>query len=250
MGNKRYRGKRRYGWRPEKPDHRDYIYKPTFKLFFPRMVDLRPLCSPVEDQGSLGSCTGNASGGAMEYLDAKDGEGYVDVSRLMIYYDGRIPAGTVNEDTGAYIRDVIKGLAKYGVCSEMLWPYEVTRFAIRPAEQCYTDALSRRITVYQKLRNSADIINCLAGGYPVIIGITVYPSFESIEVARTGIVQMPAKDEAPLGGHAVLVVGYDMNVRRFIVRNSWGPGWGKNGYFTLPFEYVDKMGNDFWTIKK
>jgi len=61
---------------------------------------------------------------------------------------------------------------------------------------------------------------------------------------------MPGKDEVPLGGHAVLVVGYDMNEKRFIVRNSWGSGWGKNGYFTLPFEYVDKMGNDFWTIKK
>lgn len=241
---------RKYGWKPEKPDRRDLIYKRSFKLFFPRKVDLRGQCSQVEDQGVLGSCTGNACAGALEYLDARDGNGYVDLSRLMIYYNGRMIEGTVSEDAGAYIRDVIKGLARYGVCPESMWLYDPAQFAVRPTQDCYLTGAQHRIREYRRISSVSDVLNCLGSGYPVVCGITIYPSFESDEVARTGVVNMPGENEAPIGGHAVLIVGYDMDEKRVIVRNSWGTGWGQRGYFTLPFAYLEQMGSDFWQIKR
>lgn len=241
---------RRYGWKPDVPDQRDYRYKRGFKLFLPQKVDLRPFCSAVEDQGCLGSCTAQALAGNVELLDKKiDGE-YTDVSRLFIYYMERRIEGTINEDSGAYIRNGIKVLDKYGVCREQLFPYDIAQFTKEPHNDCYNEALSRRISIYARLSGVADMLACLADGYPVVFGIGVYESFETAEVAKTGIVPMPGINEVMLGGHAVLAVGYDMTERRFIVRNSWGEGWGQKGYFTLPFEYVKKLGSDFWTIRK
>jgi C1A family cysteine protease len=62
---------------------------------------------------------------------------------------------------------------------------------------------------------------------------------------------MPAAGEKVLGGHAVLAVGYDNTEQRFIVRYSWGAGWGQKGYFTVPFAYLTstKLSSDFWTIR-
>jgi C1A family cysteine protease len=91
---------------------------------------------------------------------------------------------------------------------------------------------------------------CLAAGYPFVFGFTVYESFESDAVAKTGVVEMPAPSEKVLGGHAVVAVGYDDSTQRFIVRNSWGPGWGMGGYFTIPYAYLtdSNLADDFWTV--
>jgi C1A family cysteine protease len=94
------------------------------------------------------------------------------------------------------------------------------------------------------------MLQCLAEGYPIVFGISIYESFETRSVAKTGEVPMPRSSERMLGGHAVLAVGHNTLCKKFIVRNSWGPAWGQNGYFTLPFEYVEKMADDFWTIRK
>ena len=93
-------------------------------------------------------------------------------------------------------------------------------------------------------------LNCLADGYPFVFGFTVYESFETEKVKRTGIVPMPKKNERPVGGHAVLAVGYNQKQKRFLVRNSWGKAWGKDGYFTMPYEYLETQAADFWTIRK
>jgi len=57
--------------------------------------------------------------------------------------------------------------------------------------------------------------------------------------------------ESVVGGHAVVIVGYDTATQRFIIRNSWGVSWGQSGYFTIPFEYVLNAGlaSDFWSIR-
>jgi C1A family cysteine protease len=91
---------------------------------------------------------------------------------------------------------------------------------------------------------------CLASGFPFVIGFTVYESFESDEVAKTGRMPMPAPREHVLGGHAVMVVGYDDKVERFRMRNSWGTSWGLKGYFTMPYAYLldDNLSDDFWKI--
>lgn len=245
--------KRRYSWIPDRADPRDKLYQaPRRFLGLPLRVDLRPACSPVEDQGSLGSCTGNASVGALEFLERKFGGRFEDLSRLMAYYNGRKIEGTVRQDSGCEIRDVIKGLAKVGTCTEALYPYDVRRFTRAPSKAALADAAGRKITSYHRIAGLDPLRACLAEGYPVVFGFTVYASFESDEVARTGVLSMPAKNERELGGHAVLAVGYDDAKRALIVRNSWGEGWGQKGYFEMPYGYIENasLSDDFWTVRK
>lgn len=243
-----------YGWVPDLPDHRDLLYSQVRPVppTLPAMVDLRQLCSPVEDQGQLGSCTGNALAGALEFLEHKGREPYTDLSRLFIYYNERALEHTVGSDSGAQIRDGIKTLAKQGVCGEKKWPYVISRFAVRPSASCYKAALQHRIMSYHRIATLAEMRTCLAEGYPFVFGFTVYESFESQQIARTGVVEMPTASERVVGGHAVLGVGYDDELRRFIVRNSWGKKWGQHGYFTIPYNYLAdrNLADDFWTIRK
>ena len=244
--------KLRYGWIPDVPDQRDFLYsavRPT--LAIPPHIDLRPTCSTIEDQGNLGSCTGNALAGAIEFLERKNGVPFVDASRLFIYYNERALEGTIKSDAGAMIRDGIKTMKNQGVCSETRWPYIISKFATKPGAACYKEALKRQITSYHRILTLDDMRTCLADGFPFVFGFTVYESFESQEVARNGIVQMPQPTERSLGGYAVLAVGYDDEERRFIVRNSWGTDWGQKGYFTIPYEYLASrnLADDLWTIR-
>ena len=138
-----------------------------------------------------------------------------------------------------------------GVCSESLWPYDVTKFTEVPTLEAFRDAMSHRITRYLRLLSLDDMKDCLAAGYPFVFGFDVYESFESDAVAKTGIAEMPKEGEECLGGHAVMAVGYDDKVGRFIVRNSWGTDWGQKGYFELPYDYFTTgLANDFWTIRR
>jgi C1A family cysteine protease len=243
----------RYGWVPDVPDQRDYLYGAVHPVpaTLPRRIDLRPGCSTVENQGNLGSCTGNALAGAVEFLERKDGVRFEDASRLFIYYNERVIEGSVKSDSGAMLRDGIKTLQKQGVCSEKRWPYIVSKFATKPPTSCYKEGLNHQITSYRRIITLDDMRTCLAEGFPFVFGFTVYESFETQEVARTGIVSMPKPEERAVGGHAVLAVGYDDTARRFIVRNSWGADWGQKGYFTMPYDYcADRnLSDDFWTIR-
>ncbi len=209
------------------------------------------MCSEVENQGRLGSCTANALAGNIEFLDVKDGDGeYSDRSRLFIYYNERDLEHTVQSDSGAMLRDGIKTLHNNGVCSESLWPYAIERFAVKPSGACYKEANDHRIQSYHRITSLPEMLTCLAEGFPFVFGFAVYESFESRATAETGIVQLPKKDEKQLGGHAVLAIGFDQTQHRFIVRNSWGKEWGMNGYGTMPFRYLETLADDFWTIRK
>jgi len=248
------RSQKWYGWLPDLPDHRDLMYAAIAPQFaqLPGKVDLRSKCSPVENQGNLGSCTANALAGAVEFLELKDGVPFVDVSRLFIYYNERVVEGTVNEDSGAFLRDGIKSLAKQGVCPESEWPYKIASFKKKPTATCYKDAKKHQITSYHRISAIDEMRTCLADGFPFVFGFTVYQAFESAAVARSGVVNMPAPDERVMGGHAVMAVGYNDSQRRFIVRNSWDTDWGMKGYFTMPYDYLDpdeNLADDFWTIR-
>lgn len=206
----------------------------------------------VYDQGELGSCTGNAIAAAHQFEQMRQSETAFAPSRLFIYYNERAVEGTVDQDSGAQIRDGIKSIASLGVCPESEWAYDIDQFAVKPSEQCYADALFHKAIRYLKVpQDLRSIQGCLAYGYPVVFGFTVYESFESQDVAASGVVELPAPSESVVGGHAVLLVGYDEASQRFIVRNSWGDSWGQYGYFTIPFEYVLNAGlaNDFWSIR-
>lgn len=246
--------KMRYGWKPDIPDFRDHMFQAAFVPGqpLPPRADLREFDVPVFNQGELGSCTGNAIGAHVAMLKKKAGKDFIP-SRLFIYYNEREMEGTINEDAGAYIRDGIKSIAKQGACPEDMWPYEVSKFATKPLVECYTEALNHQGLAYRRLRVDLNHMKrCIADGFPFVFGFAVFESFETAEVAQTGKMPMPTKDEKNFGGHAVMAVGYDDELNSFIIRNSWGPEWGDKGYFYMPYEYIgnDSFCDDFWTIRQ
>lgn len=240
----------KFHWVPDKFDKRDFIYK----LNNPKVtgvVDLREHTTPIEDQGALGSCTGQAIAGAIELLNKRAGK-ETDVSRLFIYYYERLLLGTVNYDSGAYIRDGIKATNRWGAPLERLWPYQIPKFKSSPSSAAVNDAAKRKVTRYERATNFNACIDALTSGFPVIVGYHVYSSFMSYAVSKTGFMPYPnVNKESLLGGHAVLLVGYNHNSQRFIARNSWGTNWGDKGYFYMPYEVIKntRMSSDFWVIK-
>jgi len=245
----------RYGWLPDLPDHRDHFYAAPVERAgaLPASVDLRPQCPPVYDQGQLGSCTANAIAGAIQFDRLKQQLADVFIpSRLFVYYNERATEHTIDSDSGAQIRDGIKSVAKLGDCPEPEWPYVITKFKTKPPPKCYADALQYRVVSYQRLTPVlSQLKGCLASDYPFVFGFTVYESFESATVARTGHALLPGARERAIGGHAVVGVGYDDAQQWFMVRNSWGNRWGLKGYFTLPYAYLtdENLASDFWTIR-
>jgi C1A family cysteine protease len=243
-----------YGWLPDLPDQRDHLYAAPVEMLgvLPVRVDLRPHCPPVYDQGQLGSCTANAIAGAVEFDRIKQKLSDFTPSRLFIYYNERAIEHTIDSDSGAQIRNGIKSVGKQGDCPEPDWPYVIARFKTRPTPKCYADALNYRAVLYQRMTQTLNQLRgCLASGYPFVFGFTVYESFESAAVARTGHALLPKAGEPVVGGHAVVGVGYDDAKQWFVVRNSWGGKWGMKGYFTLPYAYVTDadLASDFWTIR-
>jgi C1A family cysteine protease len=234
---------RQYPVKKEKRDLRDFHFmSSSFKspMELPKEVDLRDKMSPVVDQGQLGSCTANAiASGLREYLLLQSGDPFVQLSRLFLYWHEREMEGHVREDSGAYIRDGMKVLQKIGVCPEADFPYRPEHFADTPTQKAETDAAAYRIGEYHRVLDLDALKAALAEGLPVVIGMKVYESFESEEVARTGKVPVPKKStERVLGGHAMLAVGYKDrgNAGYVIVRNSWGAGWGDQGYCYIPYK--------------
>lgn len=241
-----------YGWKRQLPDQRDYKYTLAIPTVLPPLVDMTGKCPPVYDQETLGSCTGNAIAGAVEFERIK--QGLVDFvpSRLFIYYEERVIENTVNSDSGAEIRDGFKVISSLGVPAETDWPYDVSKFTQKPPQQAYDDALKDVATQYLAINQDlTSFRQCLSDGYPFVFGFTVYSSFESDQVNQSGIVPMPSPTESVLGGHAVMCVGYDDNAKEFIVRNSWGPKWAQNGYFRMPYQYLTNpdLASDFWTLR-
>jgi len=244
----------RYGWIPDRPDNRDIMFAaaPQVLAALPTSADLTPNCPPVYDQGQLGSCTANAIGAAFQFEQKKQSIPDFTPSRLFIYYQERYLEGTITTDSGAMIRDGMKVVANDGAPPETLWPYDITKFTQKPPTTVFDEGKKNQVLIYRRvLRDLNQMKGCLASGYPFVFGFSVYESFESQDVARTGAMPMPAKGEQLLGGHAVLAVGYDDTQQRFIVRNSWGTGWGKNGYFTMPYQYLleRNLSSDFWTTR-
>ena len=240
----------KYHWVRDKADKRDYPYTLSGSQQS-NIVDLRNYCSTIEDQGKLGSCTGNAIAGAIELLENRENR-TLDVSRLFIYYYERLIEGTVNYDSGAYIRDGIKACYTYGAPIENLWPYNISKFRTKPTNAAIIDAAKRKVKLYQRAADFNAVIDAINSGYPVIVGFNVYSSFDTKAVTNTGVMPYPnVNKEKLLGGHAVLIVGYNKNNNTFIVRNSWGKYWGDNGYFYMPFQVIqnNKMSGDFWVIK-
>lgn len=248
------------GWIPDLPDARDFIYAAPLKVMksMPAKADLRKFCPPVYDQGDLGSCTANALGAAVEVGKIKQKKKTFRPSRLFLYYNERVLMNTVNSDSGAYLRLGIKSLNKQGICPETDWKYDDNteqgaKFTQKPTEGCYKKALDNQILSYWRVPISImSIKSCLAEGFPISFGFTVYESFFKPSVSKNGMMPMPdIANEEVMGGHAVLAVGYDDKKQMVLVRNSWGKSWGVGGYFWMPYAYIanNSYCDDFWTIR-
>lgn len=243
----------RYGWQRDFGDMRDFAL-PRATGLTPDRVNMKKWMPPVLNQGDLGSCTANAWSSAFQYTLIKQKAAHIfRPSRLQIYYDEREIQGTVNSDSGAQIRDGAKSINKKGVCPEWMWPYDENQFDVKPRVACYEEAKKHQSVSYWSVaQTQRDLEACLAAGYPLVFGFTVYESFESNETAGSGVVTMPHASEEIVGGHAVMLVGYDKVKRVWICRNSWGTGWGDNGYFYMPYEYLinGELADDFWTLRR
>lgn len=244
-----------YGWKRDTPDSRDIKMSLTQaqldKSKYTNKVDLRNKNMPtMYDQGSLGSCTANAICAAYTYVANSIGVKNPDLSRMFIYYNERVMEGTVRYDAGAEIRSGIKSVNKVGVCRESYCVYNIKNFTKKPSNLAYKDAPTNKSVKYMSVSISVnDFKNALSAGYPVIFGFAVPYTFESAELASTGIMK-PYNNEKIIGGHAVLACGFDETDKCVLVRNSWGTLWGDKGYFKMPYSFVESgLLSDAWILQ-
>jgi C1A family cysteine protease len=218
-------------------------------------VDPRADLPDVFDQGHLGSCTANAVAAAVEYDAKLNGSDPGFLSRLWIYYyERKLEGAPTDQDTGAFGRDGLKVCHKLGVPLEKDWPYDITQFSVQPPESLDSEAKQHRISNYRVVPRNLDSMKAvLSNRQTIAFGFTVYESFESPDVAKTGIVPMPTRGEKTLGGHEVLLVGYLKDEPNYgLVRNSWGADWAIKGYFLMPWAYFldANLSSDFRTIRR
>ncbi len=271
------------GWLPDFPDFRDYTTEhaaisPLLKKIgltgshtksLPESADLRAWCSTIEDQGSLGSCTAQAGASMVEYFAHRSMDRYTDVSRLFLY---KVTRNLMRQkgDTGAFIRTTMGALVLFGVPPELYWPYKEKDFDKEPPAFCYAFAQNYQAISYYRLdaaglkKNEVlqAIKSNLAAGLPSMFGFSVFSSIS--QAGENGQIPYPMPGEKILGGHAVMAVGYDDKIEiantnpdgptrkgAFLIRNSWGPAWGLEGYGWLPYEYLLKgLAIDWWSIIK
>lgn len=269
------------GWLPDYPDFRDYTVdhpaiksmlhkaglKSSGKVSLPSVVDLRPWCSPIENQGPLGSCTANAGVGIVEYFERRAYGKHIDASRLFLYKTTRNMLHWTG-DTGAFLRSTMGALVLFGVPPEEYWQYVVADFDKEPPAFCYAFAQNYQALRYYRLdppTTPGDVVLArvktnLSAGLPSMFGFTVYNSYT--QANTTGKIPYPTAGERIVGGHAIVAVGYDDNMKikntnagavettgALLIRNSWGGGWGAAGYGWLPYEYVLKrLATDWWSL--
>lgn len=210
------------------------------------VVDLRPWDSAIEDQGRLGSCSALAMTSAYELM-LNQINSYVELSDLFIYYNTRMPLNEQARDTGASLKNTVKSVETYGACAESFWPYSVDRFDDPPSAEAYADGLKRRLQEPLRIITLSDMADCLNSGRPFITGMAIFFSFMYLN-ADHSVVRMPLTDaDAIYDYHAMSIVGYDMNTRWFIAKNSFGTDWGDKGYCYIPFAYAESYMFENWT---
>jgi C1A family cysteine protease len=269
-----------FGWIPDPEDTRDFTLKskqvkdsglPKLLKTLPGLaasVDLRQWCSPIENQGTLATCAANAAVGILEYCEKRANGRYLDGSRLFVFKQARrlmnMPA--VN---GAFLRSAMGAMALFGVPPELYWPYTTAALNSEPDAFNYAYAQSFKAGVYFRLdpvgtpkQTVIDQAKAnLAAGFPCMFGFNCYKSALA-QASSTGAIPYPASGDTVSGAHAVMAVGYDDNkvikntsggstTGAFLIRNSWGTGWGMAGYGWLPYQYVlGGIAIDWWCMTK
>jgi len=234
---------------PKEPVTAPTLRAPTGDL--PQYADLRPICPPVEDQGQTGSCVANAIVGALEVHQRKAKLPVTDLSRLYLYYNARALARRENEDCGSFIHHGMAALMAFGVCEERMWPYLEPMFTTRPTEACYQNATRYEAVQFARTPRGHSALAALAQGLPVAFGMSV-PGNCYHAAGQTGTMPEPSElpDPGQPSGHAMLLVGYDLDKQAYLVRNSWSANWGLDGYCWIPFKIMDEWSSEdhFWAV--
>ena len=241
---------------PDILDDRDHVFDYTAEAPspLPSSVDLRSLCPPVYNQTPLESCTAHAISTAIEFERRKQNlTPELSPSRLFIWYNERANENRVFVNQGCSLRDGIKSVVDLGVCPEELWPYDPAKYQIKPPDACYQAALQDKVIGYQSIPQDGKLDQfkgCLASGYPFLFGFAVYTAAIGA-AATTHMLELPAATDVLRGSHAVLAVGYSDEAQAFLIRNSWGNGWGDAGYFFMRYGYITdtNLSSAFWTIR-
>ena len=215
------------------------------------VLDLRQWCSPIENQLQLSECVADSTTSGLEFLEIRSGKPHVNLSRLFLYYNARLQMQETDKDEGTYIRLAFASLTTLGTCTEATWTYDPNNVFIRPSWAAYREAYPHKIKSFYRIDalNSSELRSAiklaLHAQHPVVFGMIVDQDY--MNTGSDGMVTMPKSTRVKEGGHAQLIVGYDDNQQRWIVKNSWGLGWGDNGYGYVPYEYLDVSdANDFW----
>jgi len=236
----------RFSLRRSPADPRDHVYS-TPEIILPEKVDLRQYDSLVEDQGNLSSCAGLAATSCYELMLGIQNR-YLELSDLFIYYNSRALENNQDKDDGVYtLRSVMKSLKEFGAASEEIWPYDSAIVLTKPSEAAYQDGLPRAITEYSRIMNLEGAEQSLANQIPVEIGMPVYSDFMKLD-SENFLIKAPAVTDYILGGHAVMMVGYDRANQWFIIKNSFGTEWGMNGYAYLDYDYYRKYVWESWNF--
>lgn len=233
-----------YGRKRDFYDSRDQVLK--MMLFNRASVGeldaFTGLSLPVYDQMTIGSCTANAGVLYRRWLaqkfpqySSKD----QDLSRLFLYYQERLIDGDVSQDDGSTTRSCCQVICKTGICPEADWPYDVATFANPPQASDANDAAPYKAGAYHRVPDASTAISCLVSGYPVLLGVTLYESFEGIE--SDGVMPMPGSGEQIVGGHEIVIRGYSSSRQAFLVQNSWSADWGWKGCLWMPEAYLDNQ---------
>jgi len=248
------------GWKPDRPSIKDYKFaslRAAQVQEIPNVSEDRRAKgwnAPVMDQANIGSCVGCSSCYGVYFLDDTDHDGVFDIySPLFAYYNARTKGGVQYKaiDSGAMIRDSMDCLRTIGAAPELDWKYVPAKFSARPPQKAFMDAKKWKLGAHYRVQGVQQIMQALAAGYAVVGGITVYASMMTEQVARTGEVPMPTSNEELLGAHALYWDMYDKPAGKVRFENSWGTGWGDNGYGYVPLEYLDNpdLADDFWAMQ-
>ncbi len=229
----------------------------------PPQVDLRAKMPTALDQLEKGNSVVNATANALKYY-WQNGDGSPldpltnwqkedsSPSRNFIYYN----VSQAIKNTGLSVADGFKSVVKYGACPEDMWPYATANTTAktteRPSKECNEAAVKNpRVTALRVVYTLAAMKHCLAEGHPFVFAFRAYASFTSDEVAKTGMVPMPKNGDQFEGNHCAICCGYSDKTKRFLCQNIWGPTWGMNGYFEIPYDYLASsfLACDFWTFR-
>lgn len=239
------------GWIRQPKDDRDFKYtlRRDALIPLPSKANINQYLPPVFDQSIIGSCTANTGVTSLMAVDKKQNKRTIVHSRLFLYYYTRLIEGTQNEDSGCYMRDVFKAANKYGVCSESYWKYDVKKVLKAPTATANKSAKVKAIQ-YELLPQKVEYVkDCIASGFPVITGIDIFDSFDTMSANNKWILPKPSGNLN--GGHALTIIGYDDNTKLFTIRNSWGEGWGDKGNFYMPYSFFESEHcDDTWTLKQ